>query len=299
MIFDKGVNYIKEFARPLERQLLEFYFFDGSKYLVLEELLKFHNSDGGFGRGLEPDYRANESSILASTYAMDILIDLEFDSSEATVISTMNYIISNYNQTKSTWRLLPEIEENYAHAPWWNQNKLEKTFNFFQENPKVKICGYLFHYPTLSSEKFRYKILNEVLDYLDKRDTEASVDEILNYTRLFNSKNLPLEVKHTVKKKLNQMIITSVESNPEKWGEYCLKPINVVTSIESPFINLIIEQLNTNLDFEIENQNSDGSWSPNWNWANTFPKEWSAAKREWSGIITLERLKLLRDFNKI
>lgn len=299
MIFDKGVNFIKEHARPLEKQLLEYYFFDGSKYIVLEELIKFHNSDGGFGKNLEPDFRAEHSSVLCTTYALDLLVDLGFNSTEITVISSMKYLMNNYNEETSTWRFLPEIVENYAHAPWWNLGNLDKSFNNHIENPKVKICGYLYHFKDITSGPFRKKILNEVLDYMSTRENKTSIDVITCYTSLYNSKNLPLDAKHTIKKKLNLMIAESVETDPEKWGEYCLKPINVITTSESPFIDVIIKPFYVNLDFEIKNQNVDGSWSPNWNWANTFEDDWHLSKREWSGVLSLERLKLFKEFGKI
>ena len=71
-----------------------------------------------------------------------------------------------------------------------------------------------------------------------------------------------------------------------------------VVALVDAFVE-ILKPFYVNLDFEITNQNTDGSWSPNWNWANTYETEWHIAKREWSGVLTLERLKLFKEFGKI
>ncbi len=299
MIFDRGVNYIKEHGRPLERKLLEYYFFDGSKYDVLEELIKYHNSDGGFGKSLEPDFRAKESSVLCTCYALDIMIDLDFDATEACVTSAIKYLIDNYDRNSSTWRYIPELNEYYAHAPWWNQDKLSETFNNFVENPKAKICSYLLHFKEVVSESFSSKIMSEVLDYLEHRDNNISPDSILCYLKLLKCKNLSIDADYKIKKRLKALIPANIESNPEKWGEYNLKPVDVISSNDSPFIDSIIDIFNTNLDYVVETQNSDGSWPVCWTWGDVFPENWHTAEREWMGIVTLERLKLLKEFQRI
>ncbi len=59
------------------------------------------------------------------------------------------------------------------------------------------------------------------------------------------------------------------------------------------------EDVAANLDYEISSQNEDGSWTPTWSWGNVFPNAWEKARREWSGIITIEKLLLLKRFRRI
>ena len=42
---------------------------------ILDELRKFQNNDGGFGHGLEPDWRSSESSALCTSIAFQIMRD--------------------------------------------------------------------------------------------------------------------------------------------------------------------------------------------------------------------------------
>jgi hypothetical protein len=59
------------------------------------------------------------------------------------------------------------------------------------------------------------------------------------------------------------------------------------------------KNLPTNLDYEISTQNADGAWTPNWSWGETWPDDWIIACREWTGILTLQYLLVLKQFNRI
>ena len=49
--------FIRGNGRELEKSLFDFYFSGGNKAGVIQSLKSFQNEDGGFGRGLEPDFR--------------------------------------------------------------------------------------------------------------------------------------------------------------------------------------------------------------------------------------------------
>ena len=72
MILDKkaAINFIKENARPVDLAVFE-YFFEGKENKnVVEELRKYQNEDGGFGRGLEADCWNPNSSPIATNDAL-------------------------------------------------------------------------------------------------------------------------------------------------------------------------------------------------------------------------------------
>jgi hypothetical protein len=60
-----------------------------------------------------------------------------------------------------------------------------------------------------------------------------------------------------------------------------------------------VSELQRNLDFEIANQDPDGSWGPSWSWKDRFPEAWAIAEREWRGVLTLETLISLRAYSRI
>lgn len=297
--FNKAKIFIMNQGRSLEQALCHYHFDNGPKEAVLTELEKFQNDNGGFGKALEPDLRASESSVLCTTFALDILTDLGFSSDEGIIAKSLNYLMGTYDERTQTWRYLPDTTDSSPHAPWWNQDGLEETFEHFLENPRVKICGYLFHFQELTSGEFRNNLLNRVLIHMETKGDKGFPDTLLCYLSLFQCRNLPSYAKERLERKLEKIIPASVETDKSKWKEYCLKPINVIKSPDSPFLPLIAEAFETSLDYEIQNQEEDGSWLPFWSWGGAYPEDWSVAKKEWSAILTLNILKTLEAFGRI
>jgi len=297
--FYNAAEYVRNNSRPLEKALLEYEFFGGAADSVLAELLKFQNADGGFGKALEADFRAEKSSVLCTTYAMDLLLDLKTPSENELVRGASSYLLSVMDEASMSWRLIPEGREDYPHAPWWNQDGLEKVFNNFIENPRVKICAYMYHYPDLFPQESAGNLLNEILNKLDERSDTASYNEIECYIKLFGEKNVPEAAKKTLLSKLNLMIPSSVEQDVSQWHEYVCKPVDLIKHPDSVFLPLISELMDKNLQFEIEHQLSDFSWAPNWNWGDSYPDDWMTARAEWSGVLTVKRLRLFKSFNLI
>jgi hypothetical protein len=57
--------------------------------------------------------------------------------------------------------------------------------------------------------------------------------------------------------------------------------------------------LPANLDYVIQSQGEDGSWSPPWSWFGAYPADWPQAERDWRGVLTLERLEWLHAYDRI
>ena len=296
---DNAKTFIVNRGRPLEQALCRYHFDGGPKEQILVELGKFQNADGGFGNALEPDLRASESSALSTTFALDILAELDFSYNEMMIEKSVNYLMRTYEEEKHIWRLIPETTDTSPHAPWWNQDGLENTFGNFLENPRVKICGYLFHYQELTPQDFRDDILNRVLAHMETREDKVSGDTLKCYLHLSQCGNLPYDAKVRLGQKLERMIPASVETDSTKWEEYCLKPIWTIKSLNSPFLHLIDQAFEMSLNYEIQNQEEDGSWKPFWSWGEAYPEDWKVAKQEWSAILTLDVLKVLEAFGRI
>ncbi len=71
--WENAAVFMQTMARPLEQTLFDYHFSNGSVATVLGQLAKFQNEDGGFGHGLEPDMQAADSSVLATTVALQRL----------------------------------------------------------------------------------------------------------------------------------------------------------------------------------------------------------------------------------
>ena len=86
---------------------------------------------------------------------------------------------------------------------------------------------------------------------------------------------------------------------PEKWGTYVAKPIKLAPLPDSTLADVLADEVQQSLDWEIQHQAEDGSWGPYWSWNDAFPETWAVAEREWRGELTLHMLESLRAFGRI
>ena len=98
-----------------------------------------------------------------------------------------------------------------------------------------------------------------------------------------------------LKAKIDPVLATTAQ----EWSNYGLRPVQVVTSPDSPFHTDYMDLVSVNLQYEIDEQQPNGSWDPVWNWGDVYPDIWPGVCREWSGILTLNNLVLLSRFGRI
>jgi hypothetical protein len=84
-----------------------------------------------------------------------------------------------------------------------------------------------------------------------------------------------------------------------EWNSYCLRPLEVADSPDSPFYPDLQTAIATNLDYEVANQQANGAWLPTWSWGGNYPDAWAIAKREWSGVLTVNKLLTLKRYSYI
>src|SRR5690349_684541 len=70
---EKVISFVDNNARQLDKVLLQFLLGKASMQDVAKELQMYQNSDGGFGNGLEPDFRTPTSSNMATSFAFQYL----------------------------------------------------------------------------------------------------------------------------------------------------------------------------------------------------------------------------------
>ena len=290
--------FIEANARPLDVVLLHFYFSAESTESVLSALRKYQNPDGGFGHALEPDLRATESSALCTSIAFQIFRTIAAKPDDSMVAQAVSYLLKTLDRARRHWRIIPTSADASPHAPWWNQTGREDTFNSFSLNPTAEILGYLYDFPEHVPTEIVRLVSDQVIGHLSDLDT-IEMHELLCCLRLLQTSNLPQTVREQVRHKLTELVKETVACDPTQWKGYSLRPLQVVESPDSPFMDGLEEAVNANLDYEIASQGEDGSWTPTWTWGDAYPDDWKKARLEWSGVITLEKLLKLRAFNRI
>lgn len=288
--FDQASSFLKTVARPLERALFEYEFENGSAEAVLHEVKAFQNTDGGFGHGLESDFRCMESSALATAIALHHLAEVGIEESDETVREGIRYLLNTFNQEKKGWQIVPRAVENAPRAVWWNYSE-----EWEWGNPSAEIIGLLHHYKELVPTEFLADVTSYAINYMNNL-TAYEQHELLSFIKLYNQ--LPEHEQAAIFEKLSEIVQASVTTDPEKWDSYGLFPLQVVASPSSEFYNLFPEVIPLNLAYLVRNQTNNGYWDPNWSWGQ-FEEEWEFAKEEWRGVLTLANLKTLRAFDYI
>ena len=284
-------------GRPLDQRRFEFHFEDGSADAVLAELASYQNDDGGFGNSLEPDIRASASSVITTTVGFQILREIGANAGHALVRKGIEYFVATYDESRQVWPIIPPKVEEAPHAPWWNYETSAETFGQFLINPRAEIVGYLHEFSDGVPTKLLQQLTTAVLAHLDSLPDEMEMHDILCFARLAETEVLPNRDK--VWEKLAQAAAPRIARNVEQLTGYVLKPLWLVSSPESPLAAELKEEVEMNLDFEIEQQGEDGSWSPNFSWGDQYPETWQKAKKEWQSRFTVDTLKTLKDFGRI
>lgn len=296
--FEKSERFIKEYGRPLEIARFNYEFYNGSVEEVLVALSCFQNSDGGFGHALEADLRAPESSVLCTSVALQIIRDLQISSENHLVESAVQFLCKELNEKQLSWRIVPPSAENSPRAPWWYQNGREEEFDGFSLNPAAELLGYLYDYSHLVPDSVIQLLSEKVISVIVGAE-EIEMHDLLCCVRLLKTQSLPKAFRNQLYSKISPLAEKAICCEEEGWMSYSLRPLQVIDSPESTFISSFEVATNLNLDYEIQEQQSNGAWRPTWSWDERYPNIWEVAKKEWTGVITLEKLLTLKRFDRI
>ena len=292
--FEKAKNWIRINGRQLEKARLE-----NNINKIQVALKQFQNPDGGFGHAIEPDLRAPDSSVLGTSIAFQTLRSLSVRQFAPEVyLPAIKFLLNNYDSRQMAWRIIPKTAENYPQAPWWNQADREDSFSGFNLNPTAEILGYLFDFKEQVPDKLIFSLSNQVMKVL-KKLKEIEMHDFLCCMRLSDSDHLDDSFKQNILNELTRLLDSCVVMDPSKWGGYGLRPLQVADSPNSFFYNKLKKSVEANLDYEINTQDISGTWLPTWTWKDKFPNSWEQAKKEWTGIITFEKLVILKRFQRV
>jgi hypothetical protein len=192
-----------------------------------------------------------------------------------------------------------EDVEAYPHAPHWKW-ALHSDGTAWPVGvlPRAEVLSHLWR----SSDRVSADMLNDqtrrlVVDFAGC--DSLGVDSVARCEAFVCATNAPSGARDAVARRMIEAAIAIVDRDPAAWSSYCAKPIKLAPAPGCVLAELLAPDVQQNLDWEIEHQNGDGSWEPNWTWDGAFPVEWAQAKRWWSGEITLKTLLTLRAYGRL
>ena len=295
--FERAAHFLAERARPLERSLFAHAFENAPIAPALSALAGFANADGGFGHGLEPDFRLPDSSALATSHALSILRGLGQPAAQPLVAGALGWLADHFDPACAAWRAVPATVDDHPHAPHWNASLHAPGGSWpVAVIPGAEVLAHFLHYgdaPTAHVKAASAGLLAAL------PDTKPGPDGVLYLDRLAASEGVPDALASALAECLPRFVLDMVERDPEKWNGYVANPLKLAPSPNSTAARVIPDAVATNLDWAIGQQREDGSWAPNWTWQGAYPAAWENAHLEWQGILTLERLESFRAYGRL
>ena len=235
--FERARNYLIHQARPLERALFHHRFEDSGTEGVLTPLRTFQNSDGGFGRALEPDLRSPSSSVLATAIGLRMLSKLDCPADEPLAQLAVAYLMDTFDEENGTWKVGPADVNSYPHAPWWHDEdgSLERTFDGFHIIPRALVLAGLYHYSSLVSIEWLERVTEETIEYIESvPELGSGGGSDLEYAiALAETRDLPQRWVQRLENRIRDVIPKVVVGDPARWNSYCLTPLRAIRTPET------------------------------------------------------------------
>ncbi len=296
--FQKAALFIQTHARDVDKALFNFYFDHGTSDDVLNALKAYQNSDGGFGHGLEADFRTPTSSNLATTIALQYVQSVKINGNNNLLNRALSFFAHSFSAAHNHWRPVPDDVNDHPHAPWWHLDGQTKQCVVEQswENPTVEILGYLSHYPNT----FPHDLINELIKItLTNLESLSEPPEHVLYCYQRFYRNTTDTIRKRIHERLGELIRAVVNTNADDWAtQYVPKPLDFVNTPDSPFFSLFPDLIDKNLDFMIHELDKGVAWYPVWSWGQ-YEVEWEIARLEWAGKKTVDNLICLKNFSRI
>lgn len=294
--FRRARAFVLDHARPLERALFAHEFEGGSAEAVWHALQVFANADGGFGHALEPDCRAPDSSTLATITAFPLLRRTGAPADHPLVVGGVRYLVDSCERAWPGWRALPPSANDHPRAFWWNHDPAAPRTDEQWSNPSAAVVACLHHYPAEVPPDLLQAVTEKAFAVLDAQADTLSGHDFLTFVELAESLPAPLNTR--VWSRLKTRARTAILTDPAQWTGYGVRPLWAVTHPQSPLMDGLDDAVLAHLDYEIDQQQPDGSWHPFWSWGR-FETDWATARREWQGQLTVKTLTALKAFGRL
>lgn len=291
----RAFDFILEFGTNLQRERLLYHFpLEANDIVsnqnVLAALKHYQNKDGGFGHGLEPDLRSRQSTVIATTVALQIFQSVGGEGS-AMAKDAIEYLSAQFKN--GNWEAIHPAANDAPHAPWW---RYEVALDIgFIANPGAEVLRYMMNSGAMTNET--PALLARAVAYIKSQPLD--MHELLCFNRLYETSALSKETRIELLPYLLANGYRLVKVEPRDWEEYCLTPLALVTHPGSVFAEFFADTIDANFDYLIAQQQADGAWLPNWSWAGEYPSAWKTAKTEIKAELTLQNLLQFAAFNRL
>ncbi len=277
------------------RACLNTVFENGPAESVLLALASYQNPDGGFGHGIEADFRSPASSPLATSVALQYAVTVGAGADHPLIQGAIRYLVGTYDTANEYWPANFKAVNDAPHAPWWHIEEITPPEEANWPNPSAEVVGYLHRYAPLVPPDFLEAVTQRAQRNLEHSPT---FEGLFRYNLLCWQRAAP-----DLPAELRDMAQTRIRATYEKYpvSEGHFDEVHVFWLAPTPDTILARhepETVSALLDAEIARQAGDGGWWPGWQWGQ-YEDTWPIARQEWAGKITVEALHTLHNFGRI
>ncbi|MCB9419870.1 MAG: hypothetical protein H6667_08700 [Ardenticatenaceae bacterium] len=296
--FEKAAAFVQAQAREVDKRLFDFYFGKATAVAVLEALAAYQNEDGGFGHGIEPDFRLRASSPMATSVGLQYCVTMNAPANHPLIQKAMGYLVDTYDWEHHYWPATYKNVNDEPHAFWWHVDKLSPPTEIQWPNPSAEIVGYIHRYHSLVPAD----LLNQAT-----RRAEANLNNspiisgetpqkynVMCWERAMSS--LPGSLSTAVADAIRRTFAAYPSIQADTFEE--LGILALASHPDSILAHLAPDAIQQALDREIDNQAEDGGWWPGWHWGQ-YEDVWPIAQQEWAGKITVHTLHTLHTYGRI
>jgi hypothetical protein len=293
-ILDTAQDFIWRTARLLERLRFEHLFRGLPAEPVVAALAAYRNPDGGFGNGLEPDFRGPVSQPTTSDFALRVLD--EIGRPEPALVQPLFDWLPSVSTPEGGVPMVLSNGADYPRAPWWNPDPQQPP-NLL---PTAGLAGFLHGYgiahPWLDAATgWTWSALEAIPGRLAAGEWVLQLGYEARAGMTF-LEAVPDRVRaRELADRLGPALIAGgavvMEAGDPREG---MLPLDLATTPDSLargwFDDATIE---AHLDAISAAQLDDGGWTVAWDF-------WTpATEAEWRGIQTVERLRVLRAYGRL
>lgn len=296
-------SWVHRNARPLENALWDYHFEGKSVDLVLSILSEYQNEDGGFGHGIEPDNWNPESTPYYTTFAIEILRQIDFyDFSHPIYKGIFKYLENTEYQGPDGWFFTVPNNDLYPHAIWWTYNE-EENKECQNIGVTADLSGFILRYGDKNTNIYEKAIkYTEMLLKRLKEDENLGDMGLLSYCALyqnlvsaglqdiFDLSFLEETTRTLVRKHFHEYVWTNHQDMT------CVLP--------NPSIYYYSEykqEVSDALDELIRIRPKDGVWALPWEWYDNgkYTKEFAISENWWKAYKAIEKLLFLRVYGRL
>lgn len=284
-----SIAFVHAHARPLDAARLAHRVEGASPAGVASALTAYQNPDGGFGHALEPDFRLQGSSAMATTFACDYLARIDASADHPLVAGLLRWLHESFNPEVCGWEIVPEAVNDVPRAFWWNW---EGPPTAWPGNPSADALAALYRWAPNSP--LVAPVARAALASLDRPEMEWH--EVLCWTRLLEA--APMAFAAAAHPRVEGFVVQVACLDPQGWDAYAPRPHLFAPHPGARFHAIVAAGLEADLDRMIAERDPDGGWSPPWTWGR-YEEVWPEAQRDWRGHLAMKHLEILAAYGRL